>query len=156
MKKNDIIIVADGSTADFELTETALRRAGLRNRLLHFSSGRQLFDFLFAENEVPVHQAAGEYLLILDIAIPQADGLEILRKIRRHHCLKRLPVVVFTYVDDPSAVALCYSLGCSIYIVKPADRAGFERTVRSLGLFLSVVEVSRLWGAAAGDGGSTQ
>jgi DNA-binding NarL/FixJ family response regulator len=53
-------------------------------------------------------------------------------------------VIILSAVDDPHTIGLCYDLGCSTYIVKPAEREDFEETVQKLGHFLSVVEIASI------------
>ncbi|MXP09944.1 response regulator transcription factor [Pseudoblastomonas halimionae] len=55
-------------------------------------------------------------LAILDIKMPQMDGLELLRELRKS---SDLPVIFLTSKDDESDEALGLSLGADDYIAKP-------------------------------------
>ena len=54
---------------------------------------------------------------------------------------------MLTTTDDPREVERCHELGCNNYIVKPVDYDKFTETVKSLGLFISLVEVPEIDGA---------
>ena len=43
--------------------------------------------------------------------------------------------------DDPREIALCYELGCSVYITKPVDPLQFIEAIKRLGLFLQVIRL---------------
>jgi CheY-like chemotaxis protein len=60
-------------------------------------------------------------LVLLDLKLPGAKGLEVLDWIRMHHEFKTLPVVVFTASNLEGDRRLHMEHGANDYIVKPAD-----------------------------------
>jgi DNA-binding NarL/FixJ family response regulator len=44
--------------------------------------------------------------------------------------------------DDPREVALCYDLGCSVYITKPVDSVQFIEAIKRLGLFMQIISLA--------------
>jgi CheY-like chemotaxis protein len=88
------------------------------------------------------------YLLLLDIGMPEVDGVEVLRRIKADPELKTMPVIMITTTDDPREVGRCHELGCSNYVTKPLDYNQFVEAIRRLGLFLLVVEVPKIDGQA--------
>ena len=58
--------------------------------------------------------------------------------------MKRTPVVVLTTTDDKAEIDRCYDLGCNVYITKPVNYESFADSIRSLGLFLSVIQVPEI------------
>jgi DNA-binding response OmpR family regulator len=69
------------------------------------------------------HQALGlvrahEYdLLVLDLGLPDLDGLDVLRELRRHN--RALPVIVLTARDDVSDTVNGLEGGADDYMTKP-------------------------------------
>ena len=84
---------------------------------------------------------AGPFLVLLDLNLPDMNGVEILAKLKGDEKLKRAPVVVLTTTDDQREVQRCYDLGANVYITKPVEYESFSQAIRQLGLFLSVIQV---------------
>ncbi len=82
------------------------------------------------------------YVLLLDIRMPKVDGKEVLRRMKEDEELKTIPVIMLTTTDDTSEIARCYDMGCSFYVVKPADYNMFMDAVNNLGTLLSLQGVS--------------
>jgi CheY-like chemotaxis protein len=81
---------------------------------------------------------------MLDIRMPQVDGVEVLRQVKADPELRKIPVSVLTTTDDPREVERCHALGCGNYIVKPVDYDKFAEAIKQLGLFISLVQVPGL------------
>lgn len=57
---------------------------------------------------------------VLDLNLPDMDGLELLRTLRTDHpCGRDLPVVIITARNDPADRELARSLGVQTYLRKP-------------------------------------
>jgi CheY-like chemotaxis protein len=84
---------------------------------------------------------AGPFLVLLDLNLPDMNGVDILAKLKNDEKLKRAPVVVLTTTDDQREVQRCYDLGANVYITKPVEYESFSQAIRQLGLFLSVIQV---------------
>jgi CheY-like chemotaxis protein len=141
MNRNVVILIADDDLGHARLIERNLARAGLSNSMQRFEHGQAILDFLFCRGSGPHRQPDTPYLLLLDIRMPQVDGVEVLRQIKEDSELRKLPVSMLTTTDDPREVERCHSLGCSAYIVKPVEYEKFAETIKNLGLFISLVQV---------------
>jgi len=73
-------------------------------------------------------------LILLDLKLPAMGGLEVLRVIRGHRSFDRTPVMVLTSGDDDRTISDAYAWGSNSYFAKPATRAGFAETLRSLAI----------------------
>ena len=58
-------------------------------------------------------------LLLLDVALPDGDGFEVLAKMRRHPVLSSLPIVLLTARNDAADIGKGLLLGADGYITKP-------------------------------------
>lgn len=141
MTRDVVILIADDDAGHARLIDKNLRRAGLSNPILRFEDGQQILDFLFERGEGPKLTNGTSYLLLLDIRMPKVDGVEVLRQVKAHAELRKIPVSMLTTTDDPREVERCHALGCNNYIVKPVDYEKFSEAINNLGLFISLVQV---------------
>jgi CheY-like chemotaxis protein len=140
MTKEVIILIADDDLGHIRLIEKNLARAGLHNPIERFNNGQEILDFLFNRGTRRRAKEAS-YLLLLDIRMPQVDGVEVLRQIKSDPELKKMPVIMLTTTDDPREVERCHGLGCSNYVVKPVDYEKFAEAIKQFGLFVALVQV---------------
>lgn len=146
MIEQPIILMADDDEGHVVLVRENLREAGLENPLQHFKDGQAILDFLWCRGGGPVLRKGCSYLLLLDIRMPKVDGVEVLRQVKAHPELRKLPVIMLTTTDDPREVERCHALGCSVYIQKPVDYEKFAEAVKRLGRFINLVLVPPLNG----------
>lgn len=69
-------------------------------------------------------------LLLLDIMLPDGDGLDILAAIRRHGPLALLLVVLLTVKDSPTDIEKGLALGADAYMTKPYSKASLAEMLR--------------------------
>ncbi|HSV26874.1 MAG TPA: response regulator [Sedimentisphaerales bacterium] len=141
MKENVVILSVEDDAGHFTLMKRNLARASLPNQVLNFRDGQEILDFFAGKTGSPRFNPRTPYVLLLDIRMPKVDGVEVLRRIKGDVELRKIPVIMLTTTDDPSEINRCYSLGCSFYIVKPADYVEFMNAVERLGKFLSLPTV---------------
>jgi CheY-like chemotaxis protein len=138
------ILIAEDDAGHARLIEKNLARAGLHNHITRFDNGQAVLDFLLCRGPGPHRTDDTPYLLLLDIRMPQVDGVQVLRLLKEHPELRKMPVIVLTTTDDPREVERCHAIGCGSYIVKPVDYDKFAEAIESLGLFISLVKVPEL------------
>lgn len=71
--------------------------------------------------ELIEEQAGKIHLAILDIMVPNVDGMEICRHIRKHPVLNDIPVIFLTAKDKEQDEIEGLELGADDYIPKPAS-----------------------------------
>ncbi len=138
MNKDLMILIAEDNAGHFQLIKRNLWLTCADNEILQFKNGQEILDFfLKADNGIHVEENK-QYVLLLDIRMPQVDGLEVLKKLKADEALRKIPVIMLTTTSDPDMVKRCYELGCSYYMVKPVDYHLFMQTVKNLGDYLSL------------------
>jgi len=124
------ILLVEDSPEDFETTQRAFRRSGLKNPILRCADGDEALDFLFQRGSHADSPRPG--VILLDLNLPGTDGREVLAEIKAHDDLKEIPVIVLTTSADERDVQACYQAGASSYIQKPVDVEGFMRAIERL------------------------
>ncbi|MBL8587595.1 MAG: EAL domain-containing protein [Methylobacteriaceae bacterium] len=60
-------------------------------------------------------------IVLLDVMMPEMDGLQVLRMIRATHAESRLPVIMVTAKSQSEDIVTALSLGANDYVTKPVD-----------------------------------
>jgi len=100
---------------------------------------RQLLSFLVSEDgyqvecfvsgtEVLAASSEAPNAVLLDLMMPEVDGVEVLKELRRRH--PSLPVIILTAVDEISRAVEVTKLGAYDYLTKPVDRDRLLTTLR--------------------------
>jgi DNA-binding response OmpR family regulator len=135
------IIMIEDDEGHARLIERNIRRSGVNNEIIPFTSGTAALNYLFGPDGSGIEHQNRALLVLLDLNLPDASGIDILRRIKENDHLKCTPVVVLTTTDDAQEIKRCYELGCNVYITKPVNYESFANAIRQLGLFFSVIQV---------------
>ncbi len=71
-------------------------------------------------------------LILLDIRLPDLDGYEICRRLRRDPALAEIPVILITAYNEPEARLKGLEAGADDFITKPFDPTELAARVRSI------------------------
>ena len=135
------IIMIEDDDGHARLIERNIRRSGVNNKILPFTSGTEAVSYLFGSDGSGFDHKGEALLILLDLNLPDMSGIDILRRVKENKFLKSTPVVVLTTTDDAYEVKRCYELGCNVYVTKPVNYESFANAIRQLGSFFSVTQV---------------
>lgn len=124
------ILLVEDSPEDFETTQRAFRRSGLKNPIFRCSDGDEALDFLHRKGDFADSPRPG--VILLDLNLPGTDGREVLADIKADPNLQQIPVIVLTTSSDDRDIDACYRAGASSYIQKPVDLEGFMKAIERL------------------------
>lgn len=135
-----VILLIEDNPSDIGLTERALVKNNINNKLVVAQDGQEGLDYLFSEG---IYAGNGEtalpVLVLLDLKLPKLDGLEVLRQIRANPRTHRIPVVILTSSREEQDIAAGYDQGVNSYIRKPVDFHQFAEVIRQVGLYWLVI-----------------
>lgn len=133
------ILLAEDNPADAEMAMDALREAKLANPVVHVEDGVEAMEYLLAEGAHASRPKGDPAVVLLDIKMPRLDGLEVLKRMRSHEQLKRIPVVILSSSREESDLVRSWDLGVNAYVVKPVDVHQFFTAVQTVGRFWAVL-----------------
>jgi CheY-like chemotaxis protein len=133
------ILLVDDCAKDLELTLAALEKHRLANDVVVARDGAEALDYLYRRGKYAAHPSGDPVVVLLDLKMPQVDGLEVLRAMRADERFRALPVVVLTSSREERDVVESYKLGANAYVVKPVAFDAFFNAVSTLGLFWAVL-----------------
>ena len=76
-----------------------------------------------------VIQAEKPDVVLLDIMMPDVNGLDVLRFMRREPSLQKIPVVIVSARTLPADIRIGLEAGATAYLTKPVDIDKLRKTV---------------------------
>lgn len=138
--EDKIILLVEDNPDDVVLTERALKKSHILNKLIVTKDGAEALDYLFGTGAFSDRDGSVmPEVILLDLKLPKIDGLEVLKRIRSDRRTKILPVVILTSSKEESDLITGYTLGANSYIRKPVNFNQFVEAIRQLGLYWLVL-----------------
>jgi len=116
------LLVVEDDEAARELVEVLLEEEGYEVESFH--EGESAWERLSSDGP-PFHA------VLLDRQLPGADGLELLRRIKRDPALATTPVILQTALADRTSMLEGVAAGAYYYVAKPIDRDLLRTVVAS-------------------------
>lgn len=113
------ILIAEDDADDRFLLQAAFQENGFRDRLHFVDNGVELMEFLSAIPTGGEEPPALPKFILLDLNMPKKDGREVLKELKQHPDLKKIPVVIFSTTNNEQEMRRCYELGANSYVTKP-------------------------------------
>ena len=135
-----IILLVEDNPDDVTLTERALKKSHILNKLIVARDGAEALDYIFGTGNYSGRDTAiMPEVILLDLKLPKIDGLEVLKRIRSDKRTNILPVVILTSSKEENDLITGYTLGANSYIRKPVNFNQFVEAIRQLGLYWLVL-----------------
>ena len=108
----------------------AVTREGLRQFIDRHEAHPEVLEAATCAEALERATADAPSLALLDLGLPDATGLDALRRLRE--AAPQLPVVVFSASDDADSVREALALGARGFISKSADAAMFQQALTNV------------------------
>lgn len=103
----------------------------MMRRLLEMS-GYRVLEAINGEEAVELAHRERPQLILMDLSLPQLDGLAATRRIREHAELQDIPIVAVSAHDTADFHADALAAGCNDYVTKPIDFDQLEALLKRL------------------------
>jgi two-component system response regulator len=134
------VLAVEDSQDERELLRHAWVRAAIASRLETVDGGAQALARLELVQDAKDGDDAGPPLaILLDLKMPQIDGLQVLTQVRARRWLYDVPVVILTSSAEPTDLLRSYSLGANGFVVKPVDIDDFFDVIAVTGRYWTSV-----------------
>jgi len=115
------IMIVDDSSAIRSIIKAILNEAGYSD-LLFAESGEELFEQLNTKID----------LIILDIILPNINGIDICRTLKSKKGFKDVPVVMVTALTETEPLEQAFAAGAIDYITKPINKVELLARINSI------------------------
>ena len=88
-------------------------------------SGQEALDYINNNKFVP-------NLILLDIMMPNMDGWEVFKRMRKIEFLNNVPIVFLTSVEEKMDKAKAEKMGIADYIMKPYNMMDLKNKIKSI------------------------
>ena len=83
-------------------------------------------------------------LIILDLNMPDTNGIEFLTILKNDEELKHIPVIILTTSNNDKDISECYRLGIAGYVLKPLKYHDYESKIKAVLRYWSLNEFLNL------------
>lgn len=111
--------------------DTLLRQAF---RMLLEDRGYRISEAGSAAEAIDAAKDSAPDLVLLDLGLPDAPGLDVARALRKHQPTSLIPIIALTGRVGAAEKEECLSAGCTSYLTKPIEP---KVLIKRIGEFLS-------------------
>jgi CheY-like chemotaxis protein len=130
------ILLVEDDEVDVMNVRRAFQKNHIANPLFVAANGVDALVQL-REGKVPRDRR----IILLDLNMPQMNGIEFLRELRGDAELKLTPVIVLTTSNDERDRIEAYNLNVAGYLLKPVTFSNFCETMAALNKYWALVEL---------------
>jgi CheY-like chemotaxis protein len=130
------ILLVEDDEVDVMNVRRAFQKNHIANPLFVATNGVEALAELRSGN-VPKDRR----MVLLDLNMPQMNGIEFLREVRRDPDLRSTPVVVLTTSNDERDRIEAYDLNVAGYLLKPVTFSNFCDLMATLNKYWALVEL---------------
>jgi CheY-like chemotaxis protein len=117
------ILLAEDNRADIVMVREALKAHKVPHQLDVVVNGEEALSFIARMGKVG--EPGCPDILLLDLNLPRADGLDVLREFRRHPACATVPVIIISSSNAPRDREAAGVLDVANYFAKPLSYEAF-------------------------------
>lgn len=125
------ILIVDDFEDSADITAAFLEEGGFTD-VSFARSAKDAYGALGVDAPPDVEQRGRFDLVILDIVLPEVDGIEVCARIRVHPSYRDIPILMLSGIDDIEQLNQAFVAGANDFVSKPVDQISLLARVRSL------------------------
>lgn len=133
------IVLVEDDPHHAELVMEALGAARLANPIITLTSGQAVLEYFFycGNGERPRFDSLLDCpcLIVLDLRLPDIEGLEVLRRLKQNRLFELIPIMILTTSADERDIRRGFDLHANAYVTKPVEFQEFHEKVRQAGIY---------------------
>jgi hypothetical protein len=135
------ILLIEDDEVDIMNVQRAFKKGNINNSLYIANNGIEALSLLRGDNGNKGILPNDHRLILLDLNMPQMNGIEFLEVLRNDPLLKRTPVVVLTTSNADRDQIDAYNYNVAGYLIKPFSFMAFVEMMVLLNKYWSSCEM---------------
>lgn len=127
------ILIIDDNETDSMIMQEALKSVVMDNDVDVLNNATDAIDLL--NNKGSFENKAKPDLIILDLNMPDLNGLEFLQVVKKDPRFIHIPIIILSGSEDKNDIYESYKLGANCFIQKPTDVPKFKQVVAVINEF---------------------
>jgi len=125
------ILIVDDNPTNIIIIREILKKENYRN-FITASSAKEMLDLLGITDKDNGKRPrySGIDLILLDMMMPEMDGIEACRVVQQHEDTKDIPIIMVTAVGDSKKLAEALDAGAVDYVTKPINKVELMARIR--------------------------
>jgi CheY-like chemotaxis protein len=132
------ILLIEDDTTDTITVKRSFDDLKIENPLVCVTGGKEALDYLQDKKNIK------PCVILLDLIMPEMNGLEFLRIVKSDDVLKTIPVVALTVSQQQQDKIESFELGIAGYIIKPPDYESFVKAIGTINMYWNFSELPNL------------
>lgn len=129
------ILIVEDDEQDVSMIKEALTDIIKNDNIDVAVNGKEGLDYLLQRGKFTNRENLYLTAILLDLKMPEMNGLEFLKMICKYKELRRIPIIVFTSSNIDEDILVSYQFGANAYVQKPIEFEKFNQTVKNIGTF---------------------
>lgn len=125
------LLIIDDSKDIRLLLQSILKKAGYQN-IVSAESAKAAFAYLGIDGNKSKSDSKNFDLILMDILMPEIDGIEACKRIKKLESLRDIPIIMVTAQTDVSVLQQAFDIGVIDYIIKPINKIELLARIRSV------------------------
>ncbi len=121
------IVIVDDTTFSLEVIKAYLMKAGYTD-VITTKSAKELYELVDGYSDRGMIEID---LILMDIVMPDVDGIEACRNVKKREWLADVPVIMVTATTEKDSLQMAFSAGAMDFIKKPLEKVELLARVRS-------------------------
>ena len=108
----------------------------------------QIFMAISGAQAISLCQSNPPDLILLDVVMPELDGLATCRLLKQQPELAQIPVIFVTGMQSPEEEVLCWEAGAADFLLKPVNAVTLKHRIKTQVKLLQQARLLQQLGAA--------
>jgi two-component system, OmpR family, alkaline phosphatase synthesis response regulator PhoP len=109
----------------------------LHTKMIIEGLGHEIFEAVDGYDALSKTKLNSPHLVLMDIMMPNMDGIECCRQIKSDPNLKETKVIMVTSKTEMEKINAAFKAGCDDYVNKPIDPKELLKKIAELSTFIS-------------------